>query len=132
MKIGKFTVVTIVFFVFLLQTAGGSHGADPHEGHGHGAEKSDLDRPVDEMWKEKCEHGILQYTCEECRYQLGIVKLVPELMAGKGKPGIVATGKAGTRKAAESRTFTGEVKLSEGTTFRLTSPLPGVVRNVPV
>ncbi len=122
MKIGKFTAVTIMFFVSLLPPAGGSHGA----------EKSDLDRPVEEMWKEKCEHNILQYTCEECRYQLGTVKLVPDLLAGKGKPGIVATGKAGSRKAAESRTFTGEVKLSEGKTFHLAAPLPGVVRNVHV
>ena len=130
MKIWGFVAITMMFFVAFLLPAGGSHGADAHEGHGHGTEKSDLDRPVDEMWKEKCEHDILQYTCEECRFELGTVKLVPDLLAGNGKPGIVATGKSGSRKVAESRTFTGEVKLSEGKTVHIASPLPGVIRRV--
>lgn len=131
MKIRRSVAITMMFFVAFLLPAGGSHGAaDTHERHGPGAEKSDLDRPVEEMWMEKCEHDILQYTCEECRYELGTVKLVPDLMAGKGKPGIVATGKTGSRKVAESRTFTGEVKLSEGKTVHVAAPLPGVIRNV--
>ena len=99
MKIGRFAAVTMMFFVACLLPTAGSHGATP--------EKSDLDRPVEEMWKEKCEHAILQYTCEECRFELGTVKLVRDLLAGKGKPGLVASGKAGSRKVTESRTFTG-------------------------
>jgi cobalt-zinc-cadmium efflux system membrane fusion protein len=131
MKIGRFAAVTMMFFAACLLPTGVSHGAeDTHEGDGHGPEKSDLDRPVEEMWKKKCEHNVLQYACEECRYELGTVKLVPDLLAAKGKPGIVATGKAGNRKVAESRTFTGEVKLSEGKTVHVAAPLPGVVRNV--
>jgi len=146
MKTRRFVAIPMMLFVAFLLPAGGSHGAvresteshddhghgkaDTHDGHGHGAEKSDLDRPVDEMWKEKCEHDVLQYTCGECRFELGTVKLVPDLLAGKGKPGIVATGKTGSRKVAESRTFTGEVKLSEGKTVHVATPLPGVIRNV--
>lgn len=131
MKFRKSVAITIMFFVPFLLPAGGSHGeTDTREGHGHGTEKSDLDRPVDEMWKEKCEHDVLQYTCEECRFELGAVKLVPDLLAGKGKPGIVATGKTGSRKVTESRTFTGEVKLSEGKTVHVGAPLAGVIRNV--
>ena len=47
------------------------------EGTEHGEEKSDLDRSVDEMWTAKCEHDILHYTCDECRYELGAVKAQP-------------------------------------------------------
>ena len=146
MKIGRFAVITMMFFLACLLPSAGSHGAtqepkeshddhghgkaDAHEGKGSGPEKSDLDRPVGEMWKEKCEHKILQYTCEECRFELGTVKLVPDLLGGKGKPGLVATGMAGSRKATESRTFTGEVHLSEEKTVHVTVPLPGTVRNV--
>ena len=131
MKFRKSVAITMMYFVAFLLPAGVSHGeTDTREGHGHGTEKSDLDRPVDEMWKEKCEHDVLQYTCEECRFELGAVKLVPDLLAGKGKPGIVATGKTGSRKVTESRTFTGEVKLSEGKTVHVGAPLAGVIRNV--
>jgi len=128
--IGRFVATAMMFLVACLLPAGGSQGADPHEGDGDGPEQSDLDRPVDEMWKEKCEHDVLQYTCEECRYELGTVKLVPDLLAGKGKPGIVGTGKTGSRRVVEARTFTGEVKLSEEKTVHVAPPLPGVIRNV--
>jgi cobalt-zinc-cadmium efflux system membrane fusion protein len=117
MKIGKIVLITILLGIACMPALAVS-------------EKSDLDRPVEEMWKKKCEHDILQFTCEECRYELGTVKLAPDLLAGKGKPGIVATGKAGNRKVSESRTFTGEVKLSEGKTVHVAAPLPGVVRKV--
>ena len=146
MKIGRFAAITMMFFLACLLPSAGSHGAtqepkeshddhghgkaDAHEGKGSGPEKSDLDRPVEEMWKEKCEHNILQYTCEECRFELGTVKLVPDLLSGKGKPGLVATGKTGSRKVTESRTFTGEVKLSEGKTVHVGAPLQGVIRKV--
>ncbi|MDA8120963.1 MAG: efflux RND transporter periplasmic adaptor subunit [Deltaproteobacteria bacterium] len=117
MKIGKIVLITILLGIACMP----AHAV---------SEKSDLDRPVEEMWREKCEHDILQFTCEECRYELGTVKLVPDLLAGNGKSGIVAAGKAGSRKVSEARTFTGEVKLSEGKTVHVAAPLPGVVRKV--
>ena len=52
------------------------HGHE-EQGHDHEAEVSDLDRPVDEMWGANCEHGILQHQCDECRYEIGTVKLDP-------------------------------------------------------
>ncbi|MBI5906093.1 MAG: efflux RND transporter periplasmic adaptor subunit [Deltaproteobacteria bacterium] len=131
MKTGRFVpIAMMVLAACLFPAAASLEEADKHEGHGHAQEKSDLDRPVEEMWKEKCEHNVLQFTCEECRFELGTVKLVPELLGGNGKPGLVATGKTGSRKVAASRTFTGEVKRSEGRTVHVAAPLPGVVRNV--
>jgi len=146
MKPARYVAITMLLFFTCLMPAGGSLGAarepleghDDHghgkaearKGHGHGQEKTDLDRSVEEMWKEKCEHKVLQYTCEECRYEVGAVKLGPELLGGKGKPGLVVAGKADRRKVSESRAFTGEVKVSEGKTVHVASPVPGVVRKV--
>jgi cobalt-zinc-cadmium efflux system membrane fusion protein len=116
-----------------------SSGHDTHEGekahgeegHGHeDKEKSDLDRPVEEMWAEKCEHGLLTHTCDICRFQTGTVKLAPALFGDGGRPGLVSVTTAGGRSYKESRTFTGEVKLSEGKTVHVSAPLPGTVRRV--
>ena len=93
-------------------------------------EKCDLDRSVEEMWTVKCEHNILQYACDECRYELGVVKLASALISEKGKPGLVSTTIAGGRNYSESLDVTGEVKLSEGKTVHVSTPLPGVVRTV--
>jgi cobalt-zinc-cadmium efflux system membrane fusion protein len=109
-------------------------GNGREEGHGHegepGKEKSDLDRPVEEMWAAKCEHDILQHACDECRYEIGAVKLASSIVSEKGKAGLVGTATAGGISYSESRTFPGEVKRSEGKTVHVTSPLPGQVRKV--
>lgn len=146
MKPARYVAILMVFFTACLLPAGESHGAareqaeshddhghgktDTHEGHGHGPEKSDLDRPVDELWKERCEHDVLQYTCGECRFEVGTVKLGADILGAKGKPGLVAAGKVDRRKVSESRAFTGEVKVSEGKTVHVAAPVPGVVRKV--
>ena len=146
MKPARYVAILMVFFTAWLLPAGESHGAareqaeshddhghgktGAHEGHGHGPETSDLDRPVDELWKERCEHDVLQHTCGECRFEVGTVKLGADILGAKGKPGLVAAGKVDRRKASESRAFTGEVKVSEGKTVHVAAPVPGVVRKV--
>ena len=72
------------------------HGADD----GHGAEVSDLDRPVDEMWSARCEHDILHYQCDECRYELGVVKLDPSLLAAND---LVRAGRPEKRQSHQEK-----------------------------
>ena len=56
------------------------------DGHGHGGEKpSDLDRPVDELLAATCEHGKKTYECDECRYEVGVVR-VPARLVGAEMP----------------------------------------------
>ncbi len=113
------------------ETAAGHAGAEGHQdahqeaGHEHGAEGSDLDRPVDEMWRAKCEHEILQYQCDECRYEIGMVKLDASIVGDKG---LVAVGYPEKRQGRhEERSLTGEVQLDETRTVHVASPLTGLI-----
>lgn len=115
----------------------GSH-AVPSSGDKHGdeetveaEEQSDLDRPVDELWTAQCEHGILHYTCDECRYELGVVKLGDTVIKGEGKPGIVTLAKPAAMNFSKPLLLTGEVQLNETKTVRVSSPLQGTVKNIP-
>ena len=102
------------------QTEEGGEHAD-----GHGSDGSDLDRPVDEMWAARCEHDILQYQCDECRYEIGMVKLDATLVGDKG---LVRTGFPEKRQGRhEERTLSGEVQLDETRTVHVASPLTGLI-----
>jgi cobalt-zinc-cadmium efflux system membrane fusion protein len=99
-------------------------------GHEHGAEGSDLDRPVEELWAAKCEHDMLQYECDECRYEVGVVKLPDEMIAGKAEGGFIRTARASHMEFSEERVLSGELGISEEKTFTVTSPLAGAVKAV--
>jgi cobalt-zinc-cadmium efflux system membrane fusion protein len=99
-----------------------------HE-HGGAPELADLDRSVDALWAAKCEHNILHYTCDECRYELGVVKLSPTLLAGQGSPGIVSTTTAETKNFSRMVSLTGEVSTNESKTVRVSSPESGIARS---
>ena len=114
-------------------------GADTEEQTGsraeateHGEEKSDLDRSVDEMWTAKCEHDILHYTCDECRYELGAVKLSPTVIAENEKPGLINTTLVGTQPFSRVLPLTGEVQVNDTKTVHVSSPLPGIVHRTMV
>ena len=100
-------------------------GGTQADDHGHGAEASDLDRPVDEMWAARCEHEIPQYQCDECRYEIGTVKLDATLL---GDNGLVRTGFPEKRQGRhEERSLSGEVQLDETRTVHVASPLTGLI-----
>lgn len=104
-----------------------AHEESGHEekGHDHEAEVSDLDRPVDEMWGANCEHGILQHQCDECRYEIGTVKLDSTLI---GDNGLVRTGLPEKRhEQHQERSLPGEVQLDDTRTVRVASPVTGLI-----
>ncbi len=95
--------------------------------------KSDLDRSVDEIFSNStvCEHGIPQYTCAECRYQLGVVKLSLERVAeGNGRG--FETAAVSQRPLSGGQVLSGEVKLDEGKSVFIGPRAPGVVRTIRV
>jgi cobalt-zinc-cadmium efflux system membrane fusion protein len=94
-------------------------------GHDHGAEVSDLDRPVEEMWAARCEHDMLQHQCDECRYEIGTVKLDATII-GDGE--LVHTGYPEKRSGRQmERSLPGEVQLDDTRTVRMASPLTGLI-----
>jgi cobalt-zinc-cadmium efflux system membrane fusion protein len=98
---------------------------DAHAEHSHGTGVSDLDRPLDEMWAARCEHNILQHECDECRYEIGTVKLDAQLL---GADGLVRSGFPEKRQGRhEERSLSGEVQLDETRTVHVASPLTGLI-----
>lgn len=93
------------------------------------AELSDLDRPIGELVSERCEHGIPTYTCDECRYEAGFVKVAPDLVGpGKG----IETALVSARQVLEAREANGEVALNEERSVWLSPRAAGVVRAIRV
>jgi cobalt-zinc-cadmium efflux system membrane fusion protein len=116
----------------IVNTAYAAQKDDEPKESEHSEKKSDLDRSIDELWSKKCEHGIIQYTCDECRYELGAVKLSPTVIAENEKPGLIKITIVGTQPFSKILSLTGEVQLNETKTVHVSSPLPGIVRKTMV
>jgi len=63
---------------------------------------------LEALAKRHCEHGKPIVTCDECRYQVGVVKVDP----GVAKA-LLETGKVGQREAVKTLRLTGEVQLDQ-------------------
>jgi len=78
-----------------------------------------------------CEHKILTYTCDECRYETGVVKLAPALLAtATNGPALIQLGTATRQKVEQGIETVGEIALNENATVRLSPPVAGILRNV--
>ncbi len=55
----------------------GGHEGHDHGGHDHGG---DLEKSVDELMAAGCEHGTRAVDCDECRYEVGAVRVDPLLV----------------------------------------------------
>ncbi|MEI6126092.1 MAG: efflux RND transporter periplasmic adaptor subunit [Pseudomonadota bacterium] len=112
------------------ETDEGKHKAD--EKAEAGEEKSDLDRSLEELWAATCEHKIPQYACDECRYEVGVVKLADKVVADEAKPGIVRIATAAQQSFTRSLLLTGEVKTNESKTVRISTPFQGTVKKIQI
>jgi len=96
-----------------------------HEGH-EGAKPSDLDRPVEELFAETCEHDRKAHACDECRYQVGVVRVPEDLL----KEGLVKTSTVARRPLETPVPLTGEVRFAERKVTHLSPRAEGVIRKV--
>lgn len=103
-----------------------AHGAEGD--HEHDEETSDLDRPVEELFAQTCEHAKRTFECEECRYEVGVARAPAALIDG----GLVKTMKATLRKVEVPVTLTGEVRFDERRIGHVSSQVEGVVKKVHV
>jgi membrane fusion protein, heavy metal efflux system len=91
---------------------------------------SDLDRSIDEIWLATCEHDILHYTCDECRYELGVVKLSDKIFSKEGQNGIVSVDMPTRRRMGKPLSLTGEAVTNDLTSIRVSSVVSGAVRKI--
>ncbi len=106
--------------------------ARDHEGHdneGHEEnEVSDLDRPVAELFAASCEHNIKTHECDECRYEVGVVKACADLFDG----GLFKTVKPEKRSVSVPLALTGEVQFDERRVTHVSTQTEGIIRKVHV
>ena len=131
--------VAAAFLVGLLAPAcgktGGASEISQRASEGTGANAavkgSDLDQPVEALLAAVCEHDVPQYTCAECRYQIGVVEADDELF-DPARGGALQTVTVGQRPLAGGELLNGEVRLNEARAVRLGPRAPGVVREIRV
>lgn len=116
--------------IALAQTGheGHDHGAhagdDDHEGHDHGARhgghKHAAHAEDDDILAVQCEHDIPAAECDQCRFELGVVKVDAELLKQ-----LVRTGKVAYAEWAVSVAATGEIEADPARTVCITPLLNG-------
>ncbi len=103
----------------------GVHPGEGHEGHDH-EEGSDLDKPVEELFAASCEHGVKTHSCDECRYEVGIVKVPQRLI----EEGLVKIQEVTKRDFDSEIPLTGEISFDERKVVTLTPRVSGIVSRV--
>ena len=111
-----------------------AHEEEEHAGHEHGGEEgaSDLDRSVEELRAQTCEHGIPAYRCAECRYEVGMVPAPAATGTGGAETPLIATARVGTRALPSSLEVVGEVVVADDRTVHVSSRTAGVIHGTPV
>lgn len=100
---------------------------DSHQGHAH-PEESDLDLPLEALFAARCEHSRLTHQCDECRYEVGVVK-VPERLFEEG---LLRRGRIDRRPVPEQLRLTGEIGYDERRIAHVSVPAEGILRRVRV
>jgi len=95
--------------------------------NGHAVETS-----IEQRLIEKCEHSITIYQCDECRYEVGVVKLDASLLKSTDGSGVVRTQVVERTKMSEALLTTGEVTLNENAAVHISPRIAGIIESVPV
>lgn len=107
--------------------AGEEAAGGGHEEHGHGDEgASDLDRSADDLFAAACEHGVKAHECDECRYEVGVVRVPARLLEG----GLLKKAGVSRRRVEAPIALTGEVRLDERRVTHISPRVEGIVRTV--
>lgn len=98
-------------------------GCSDHDGHNHGGHaQAHVNVDPGEIEKARCEHDIRQLDCNECRYELGVVKVDPSVTGALTKTVAVQKGNSGT-----TLNLTGEVQYDQTTLVDVLPPAAGKV-----
>lgn len=100
------------------------------DGHGHAAPKT---YTLDELFTVECECKVPQYTCAECRYELGLVKLDAALiLSASNACGIVSFEPVEKRIAQTLLPLNGEIGLNESALTHVSPRVAGTIRTISV
>ncbi len=102
--------------------AGHNHAA----GHDHSAHADYSAMPVEELYKQKCEHNIKTIDCDDCRYELGAVKLTEQLKK------MLKSSVLSSMTEKHEVAFKGELEYDNQLFRSVSSLAPGVVVSMPV
>ncbi len=92
------------------------------------AEASDLDRSVEALFEESCEHKMKMFACDECRYEVGVARAPASLFEG----GLMRQVKPVREMVSVPLALTGEVRFDDRRVAHLAPAASGVVRRVAV
>jgi cobalt-zinc-cadmium efflux system membrane fusion protein len=107
---------------------GHGHEGHGHEGHAHGEPKA---YAAEELFTVSCEHDILHYTCDECRYELGLVKLDASVVRSETNPaGLLVIEPATKRSAQTLLPLNGELAVNETALTHVSPRVAGTVRAI--
>jgi len=98
----------------------------PEQAETERGEESDLDRPVKELFSVACEHGKRAYECDDCRHEVGVVRVPQPVL----EEGLVRTVEAASRVVGAPIVLTGEVRFDERRVTHLAPRTDGVIRAV--
>lgn len=86
----------------------------------------DLDRPVEALLAERCEHARPTFECDECRYGVGVVRVPARLV----ETGLVQRATVERRRVDAPVSLTGEIRFDERRVTHLSPRAEGIVRRV--
>jgi cobalt-zinc-cadmium efflux system membrane fusion protein len=100
------------------------HEADPHAGHAHATGVTgDLAR----LESRRCEHDMRTIDCDDCRFELGVVKVEKQVAAN-----LLGTARVERRAAARTIRLTGQVQFDRTRTVEVPAPAAGRVLSIAV
>ncbi len=94
---------------------------DCHAGHAHASESVDLD----DLTGVSCEHAVPIVHCDDCRYEVGVVKIAPDVAGA-----LLETGRVRRTEAGTPLRFTGQIQLDRTRTVDVVSPGSGQIKQV--
>jgi cobalt-zinc-cadmium efflux system membrane fusion protein len=101
--------------------------ADGCGGHGQAA----APKTSDELFTVQCEHKIPQYTCDECRYELGLVKIDPTLLqSGEKSAGLFKLEPVEKHVAQTLLPLNGEIALNAAALTHVSPRVAGTIRTI--
>ncbi len=123
------TFVTLFLMTLSASLFAAEPCADGCGSHGPAAKPKSLD----ELFKVQCEHKIAQSACDECRYELGLVKLDSSLIRSSGNAnGLVVIDGVKKQAAQTLLALNGEIALNETALAHISPRVAGAVKTIKV